>query len=91
MDIDYSQLPHHMQAGMRRYIERGIPPGDFLTAILCNDFMEACGHGDDINRNRMFDYAVFLYNEAPPSCYGSREAFKAWVGRGGLNQQKENE
>lgn len=30
------------------------------------------------------DYAMFLYNEVPTGCYGSREKVKAWAERGGF-------
>ena len=49
--IDYDAVPvDYMAAGMRRYIEYGIAPGSFMTAILCNDLMEAAQRADDTNR-----------------------------------------
>ena len=85
MQIDYSKLPHHMQDGMKLYIEEGIEPGSFMSAVLCNDLMEACNRADHVNIERLRDYASFLYNHAPRSCYGSREIFSKWIGHGGLN------
>ena len=79
--IDYSMLPEHMQDGMKRYVEEGIRPGDFLYLVLCNDFVRALGHADMINMARIIDYARFLYNEAPTSCWGSREKVDAWISR----------
>lgn len=64
---------------MKLYIENGIEPGSFLTAVLENDLMEAFGRADDINRERLFDYCSFLYNEAPPACFGSKEKVKLWI------------
>ena len=93
MSYNYDLLPEHMQDGMRLYIERGVEPGSFITAVLCNDLMGALGKADDINRHRLFDYGLFLYNEVPSSCFGSREKVAAWVARGGLqgNTQKDEQ
>lgn len=77
--VDYSVLPEHMREGMQRYIEHGIRPGDFLYLILCNDFVHALGHADDINTARIVDYAKFLYWELPSGCWGSEEKVKNWI------------
>ena len=69
--FNYELLPEHMRDGMKRYIERGIEGGSFMTAVLCNDLMGALGKADEINRDRLWDYGNFLYNEAPSSCHGS--------------------
>lgn len=88
MTIDYEQLPEHIRDGMRRYIESGIEPGSFLTAVLCNDLMGAMGKADEINRARLWDICAFLHNEAPSTCFGSIEAFQSWVHRGGLEERR---
>ena len=77
--FDYTILPEHMQDGMRRYIERGIEGGGFMTAVLCNDLMGALGKADEINHHALFDYGRFLYNEVPSSCWGSPEKVNAWL------------
>lgn len=82
--IDYSLLPDHMRDGMRLYIEKGIPPGHFMTSVLSNDLMGAMGRADDINRHRIFDYAAFLYNEAPIGCFGSPDHVSEWLKAGGI-------
>ena len=81
---DWSLLPERMHGGARRYIENGIPPGDFLTAVICNDLREACGRADDENRRLLFEYVKFFYCHAPRDCWGSPESYKAWVQHGGL-------
>lgn len=84
MDINYTSLPAHMQDAMRRYVEHGIPPGSFLTAVLSNDMMEAARRADDVNLHSFPAYARFLINEAPCGCFGSPGAFQAWCKNGGL-------
>lgn len=78
-DPDYSILPSHMQDGMKRYLEDGIPPGDFLYLILCNDFVRAAARADIVNKLRLFNYAHFLYEEAPAIAWGSPERVQTWM------------
>ena len=79
MSIAYERIPEHLRGGMQRYIEKGIEPGDFLTAVICNDLKESFARADDTNRERMFDIVCFIYNEAPSLCWGSREKMNAWI------------
>jgi len=83
--VNYDQLPGHMRESTRAYIETGRPVGDFLTAVLQNNLMEAFRRADDKNRAAMPEWVCFLHNEAPADCYGSRQAVKAWRERGGMN------
>lgn len=39
--------------------------GDFLTAVVKNDFSYACLQADDINRKALYLYALFLANKIP--------------------------
>ena len=80
---DYSKLPSHIQGGVKRYIENGVKPGDFLTAVICNDLKESFGRADKTNIERMFDIVSFFYNEAPGGCWGSKGRMKDWMKRGG--------
>jgi hypothetical protein len=82
-------LPAHMQDTARRYVERGIPGGHFFTAVICNDLLGAFGRADDENAAAMRDWAMWLYNDAPVGCFGSREKMQAWVEAGGLEGMKE--
>ena len=82
-------IPDRMMPGLERYINEGVPPGHFLTAVLNNDLMDACGRADDENSKNIRAYCGYLYNEAPIGCYGSPEKVKAWIEMGGLNGRKE--
>ncbi len=62
-----------------RYIEHGIKPGSFLTAILCNDLLSAVGHADSVNKSRIPEYVKYLFNEVPGNCWGSPEAMQTWM------------
>lgn len=78
MIINYTLFPEHMRGSAQRWIEHGINPESFLTAVICNDLTESFARADDINRYRMFNIVNFFYNEAPGRCWGSVEKMKAW-------------
>ncbi len=87
--IDYSRLPDNLREGMQRYIEEGVPTGDFLRACLSNDLMDAMGRAS----TKTFDYVhsvlMFLYNDVPiwtrdGRPWGSKEAVKRWIEHKGL-------
>lgn len=83
-DADWSLIPEHMRGALRRYVMRGIPMGSFGSAILSNDFIDACGRADEENRPALFGWATFIYNFTPNACHGSPEKVQAWVDQGGI-------
>ena len=87
--IDYSGLPLHMQDAMERYMEHGIEPGSFLSAVLCNDFMNAVWRADEFNLEVLGVYARWLYQKAPPASFGSIKKFRSWVKERRLQLQQE--
>lgn len=74
-------IPDRMMGGIKRYIAEGIPPGDFLTAIICNDLKEAVGRADEENVANLPAFVSFFYNHAPSTCWGSTERMRAWMDR----------
>ena len=48
-----------------KWYSEDYPIGDFLTAVVRNDFCEACFHADDVNRRALYLYAIFLANKLP--------------------------
>ena len=73
-------IPDYMMDGIKRYVEHGINPGSFMTAVLENDLHEAASRADDENINNLPAYVAYLYNEVPTSCWGSPEKVAAWKG-----------
>lgn len=71
-------IPDYMHGGLRRWIEQGIVPGQFLCAVLQNDLEEAVGRADGTNINLLPKYVAFLFNYAPRGCWGSKENFEDW-------------
>ena len=72
-------IPEHMIGAVLRYFNEHAKPGDFLCALLANDFMGACGLADEKNLAALPVWASLLYNEAPLGSYGSPEKVKAWL------------
>lgn len=74
-------LPPRMMGAIERYVNQGIPPGDFLTAVICNDLFEAVGRADEENMANLPAYVAYFYNEVTGACWGSRERMAAWMGK----------
>jgi hypothetical protein len=68
-----------MLESITAYIKLGRPVGGFLTAVICNDLREACGHADEENLANLPAFVAYLHNEAPYNCWGSRENMDAWL------------
>jgi len=81
-DINYERLPPHLQGGVQRYIEQGVPPGDFLTAVITNDLFLAISHADSTSLAALPDIVRFFYNESPSRCWGTPEKMKTWMETG---------
>lgn len=79
-----NMLPEHGREPMRLWIEHGLLPGSFLTAILENDLMGCYIRADHINTYRVKDYVTYLYNYSPSGCHGSLEEVLTWSKHGGL-------
>lgn len=78
MDDPHSFVPHHMREGFRLWIENGILPGSFGTAILENNLSNAIGKADHINEQHIKSIVSWVYNYAPSDCWGSIEKVKKW-------------
>jgi len=74
-----SGLPEHMFGGVDRYLNHGIQPGDFLSAVISNDLKGACGSADFINRSLLFQWVSFFYNHTPSNCWGSTQRMYEWI------------
>jgi hypothetical protein len=77
-------VPGYMIDGLYYYVYHRLEPGGFLQAVLSNDLMEAFGRADEINRNYMFNYVDFLYNEVTSECWGSPEKVNNWLSEKGV-------
>ena len=76
-------VPEHLVSGLALYLIKGIEPGGFMMAVLQNDLMGAFSRADINSRAGLWELVMFLYNDAPRNCYGSREVIEAWMKKGG--------
>lgn len=83
-------VPEHIWDSLVAYIMDGRLVGNFLTAVLKNNFVEACLRADDINRCALFQIAAFLYEDAPAACHGSPQRVEAWLEQGGIGGKQQN-
>lgn len=73
------EIPDRMMGAITRYIEHGVQPGDFLTAVLDNNLLEAIGRADEDNMANLPAYVGYFHNEAPSPCWGSPAKRRAWL------------
>jgi hypothetical protein len=68
-----------MMGGIQRYIEKHIRPGDFLSAVICNDLKEAVILADTENMENLPAYVAFFHDYTPYACWGSEKDFQSWL------------
>ena len=88
MEISYDKLPEHMRSGAKYYIEQGILPGGFLTAVLENNLSEAAMRADGTNVKRLPDFAGWMMWDIPFTAWGSKQKVKDWIAQGGMTKWK---
>jgi len=68
-----------MMDAIRRYIDEGLEPGDFLTAVIQNDLFGAVNWADDENLRNLPAFVCYFYNEAARGSWGSKEGMAYWI------------
>lgn len=76
---DPQLCPPIIRESLDRYVSHGVPPGDFLRAVLENDLKEAIGRADWINGPAIHHIVSYCYNELPSPSWGSPERVAAWL------------
>jgi len=80
-DFSRYQIPSHTQGALERYLDHGLPPGGFLSAVIANDLMGAVARADIQNMTAIPEIAKFLFNEAPAGSWGSDENLENWLAK----------
>ena len=72
--INYSKAPNQgMVSGIRNYVEHGIMPGHFLTALLSDKLTDTFARADGTNGLIVKEWVQWVWGEMPPSLTGSLE------------------
>jgi len=72
-------VPSHLRCGLLLWIEHGVPPGDFLLAVLKNNLFDAVGRADSTSLAALPGIVWWCYSHAPAPCWGSPEAVRKWA------------
>ncbi len=72
-------IPEHIHGAIKRYVMNRIEPGGFLRAVLENNFKEAAGRADHINRAALGNIAMFCVEALPMACWGSPDKVRRWL------------
>lgn len=87
---EYARINDLIMNGLRQWVLYGHRPGDFLRAVLRNDFKIACVTADEYNRLTLYEIALYVINRMPMNCQGSVENVDAWAEQGGFMGMFEN-
>lgn len=70
---EYYPMREDLYGALERYLNNGIMPGSFLTAVLENNLCEAFGRADSGNSANLKNIVGYIYNNFPSNAWGSRE------------------
>ena len=74
-------IPSYMTSALYRYVEHGIGPGSFLTAVLCNDLKQAVRCADIDNMGCLREWVEVMTWCVPVDCQGSPKIVDEWMNR----------
>lgn len=78
-------VPPHIRAGLTRYVEQGIRPGDGLLNILEDrPLSQIVPHVDNDVEAHLGSIYRFLYNAVGSPAWGSPEKVAAWIKQKGM-------
>lgn len=75
----------YVEESMRLWVNKGILPGAFGTALLMNSLSGAVMAADASNRACIVDWVEWCYWNLPSICWGSEEKVLAWEAAGGMH------
>jgi len=91
--IDFNEwsekIPDYTLEALQRYFEYGIPPGSFLSSVLCNDLMGALATADEYNKEALAEICSLIHWEFPTNTYGSEAQVLAYMSQKLADRQKQ--
>lgn len=76
---EYYPIRDDLYGALERYLNNGIMPGSFLTAVLENNLCEAFGRADICNEHNMKNIVGYVYNHLPSNAWGSKERVTTYL------------
>lgn len=70
---DANKIPLLTKENLINYRDKGIPPGDFVRALLENNLLESFLRADDNNRSYLQHTVAWLYWEMPSNLWKCKE------------------
>lgn len=75
----YYPIRDDWYGALERYLNNGIMPGSFMTAVLENDLYGAYARADETNSANMKNIVGYIYHHIPSSAWGSRERVESYL------------
>lgn len=72
-------IPRDIKQQIDNYIDEGVPPCEFLQAVLVNDLRGSIIAADETNRYDLYDIVVYLENYVPNMSWGNLERIERWL------------
>lgn len=76
---EYYPIREDWYGALERYLNHGIMPGSFMTAVLENNLMQAMGRADRENSANLKNIVGYIYNHLPSNSWGSRDRVENYV------------
>jgi hypothetical protein len=86
-DCVRKSIPPTSAETLANYVYHGLPPGNFLRALLANDLQSAFRYADLHNRDKMQWWALVVHLYCPGDCHGSYEIVDDWIDSDGIEGQ----
>lgn len=77
----YFPVREDLLGALECYLNQGIMPGGFMTAVLENNLSEAFGRADYENSENLRNIVGYIYNNVPSTAWGSKEKIGQWLER----------
>ena len=77
----FRTVPEEIIDGLYRYVERRIPTGAFLKAVLENDLLKAVQHAHPVSLANIREIVLLVSTVAPDACWGSKEIVTNWLAK----------
>jgi len=74
----YETVPETTLDTLDNWAKKGWQPGSFCLAVLTNNLQESCCTADPYNAHTLSQIAMYVRNQLPMNCHGSRGRVIAW-------------